>query len=68
MAHSVHDPGLKRRIGESCVDASGKPLRPSADGNQDILQAPVLQIIHDRQPEFGSRRQSKQNLTFALSG
>ena len=71
MAHKVHDTGLNRRIGESCVDGVREALEAINDGNQDILQAPVLQIIHDRQPEFGSLvvgNPKPRNLTFTLRG
>src|SRR5215204_3176338 len=39
--------------GKTAVIASGKPLRPS-DGNQHVLDAAVLQLVHDAQPEFGA--------------
>ena len=53
------------------IDGVREALEAVNDGNQDILQAPVLQIIHDRQPEFGSLvvgNPKPRNLTFTLRG
>ena len=47
MAHEMHDTGLHGSIREGRVDRVREPLETVHDGNQDILNASVLQIIHD---------------------
>ncbi len=54
---------------EGCVDGVREALEAINNGNQDIFQPPVLQIVHDRQPDFcalGVGNPYPQNLTFTL--
>ena len=45
MAHEVHNRGL----GESVWEA----LEVIDDGDQDVFDTPIAQIVHHRKPEFG---------------
>ena len=40
--------------GKVALIASGKPLRPSTTATRYILDTPVLELIHDAQPELGA--------------
>ncbi len=45
--------GLDHRLWEGCGDGFGEALQPVDDRDQDILRAPVLQLVHHREPELG---------------
>ncbi len=47
------EPRLNHGVREGGRDGFGKALEAVYDGNQDVLQAPVLEFVHHRQPEFG---------------
>ncbi len=71
MPHQMHDTGLDGRIREGGSDGFGEALQPIHDGDQDVLHAPVLQLVHYRQPELGafilSNPQAK-NLAHPVTG
>ena len=51
--------------------ASGKPLQTVHDCDQNVLQAPVLEFVHHRQPElraFVLRHPQAQDLTAPIPG
>ncbi len=52
MTHQMHDAGLDSGLRKSCRDSLGKAFQAVHDGDQDVLDAPVLQLVHHRQPEF----------------
>ena len=54
MADQVDDTGLNHSLGEGGVDRLGEALETIDDGEQDVLHAPVLELIHDPQPELGA--------------
>jgi len=45
---------LNLRLGEDGANRFGESLEPIDRGNEDILDAPVVQIGQDLQPEVGS--------------
>ncbi|CAM5602904.1 hypothetical protein ATER59S_05514 [Aquamicrobium terrae] len=56
MADQVHDAGLDDRLREDGTDGLGEALQPVDDGDQDVADTAVLQLVHDAQPEFGALR------------
>ena len=54
MAHQMHDAGLNGGLREGGRDRFGKALKPIDDGDEDILNPAVLQLVHHREPEFGT--------------
>ena len=54
MADQVDDTGLNQGLGEGGVDRLGEALETIDDGEQDVLHVPVLDLIHDAQPELGA--------------
>ena len=49
----MHDAGLDHGVREGGGDGFGKALEAVHDGDQNILNAPVLHLVHHREPEFG---------------
>jgi len=47
MANQMHDTGLHRGIREGCVDGIREALEPVNDGDQDVLQPSVFEIVHN---------------------
>jgi len=47
MAYKVHNTGLHSGVGKGRVDRIREAFQAVYNGNQDILQAPVPQVIHD---------------------
>ena len=67
----MHDAGLDRGLGKSRVDGVREAFEAVHDGDQDVLNAPVSQVVHHREPEFGSfigGDPQPQNLTLTLRG
>lgn len=63
--------GLDHRFREGRRDRLGKALEPAHDGDQDVLEPPVLELVHHREPEFGTfvlGDPQAQNLTLAIAG
>ena len=54
--------------GKTAVFAAGKPFRPFDDGDQHVLDALVLELAHDAQPEFGPLVLPERGLQCALLG
>lgn len=50
----MDDAGLNDCFGERGVDRLGEPFEPVDHGQQDILNAAVLEFVHHPQPEFGT--------------
>ena len=46
MADQVNNAGLDDRLREDGADGLGKALQTVNHGDQDVLDAPVLQVIH----------------------
>ena len=55
--------GLDCSIPEGCGDCFRDALHPIHDGDQNVLDAPVAQFIHYREPELGARCRAKQSNT-----
>jgi len=53
MAHQMHDARLDSRVGKGRVDGVREALEAINDGDQDVFDAPVAQIVHHREPELG---------------
>jgi hypothetical protein len=54
MAQQLKNAGLDhhlRKDGGNCV---GKPFEAVDDGDQDVLDTTVFQLVYDAQPEFGT--------------
>ncbi len=61
----MHQAELHLGRGEDRLDRFGKPFQPVHTRNEDILNAPVLQLGDDLQPElrsFGFRRPHPQHI------
>ena len=54
MPQKMDDAGLNRRLGKDGDDGFREALQPVDDGDENVLYAPGLQLIHDAQPEFGA--------------
>src|SRR5665213_1466434 len=54
MADQVDDARLDDRLRENGVDGFGEALQAIDDGNENVLGAAVLQLVHDAQPELGA--------------
>jgi len=54
VAQQMHDAGLHRRLRKDGGNRIGKPFEAVDDGDQDIIDTTVLQLVHDAQPEFGT--------------
>ena len=50
----MHDAGLDDGLREHAIDGFGKALQTVDDGDQDVRQAAVLQLVHHPQPELGA--------------
>ncbi len=50
----VHDAGLDLGLREHGADRLGEALQPVDDGDQDVGDAAVAQLVHDAQPELGA--------------
>ncbi len=63
--------GIGGRPGPRWGRASCRRLQPVHDGDQDVLDAPVAQLVHHRQPELGAfvvGDPEAQNLAFTIPG
>jgi len=54
VARQMHDAGLDWGIGKGCRNNVRKAFEPIHDRDQNILNPAVLQLVHDREPEFGA--------------
>lgn len=54
MTHQMHDAGLDSGLREGRRDCLGKAFQAVHNGDQDVLNPAVLQLVHHRQPEFGA--------------
>ena len=50
----MDDAGLDCRLGKDCGDRLGKALQPIDDSEENVLNAPVLHLVHDLEPELGA--------------
>jgi Ran GTPase-activating protein (RanGAP) involved in mRNA processing and transport len=48
----MHDAGLDNSLGKHGGDRFRKALQPIHDGNQDVANAPVLELVHHPEPEL----------------
>lgn len=53
MADQINDAGLDDRLRKDGGDRLGKSLQAVDDGDQNVGDAAVLQLVHDAQPELG---------------
>ena len=71
MAHQMDDTCLDHGVREGGGDGLGEALQPVHDGDQDVLNAPVLHLVHHREPEFGAfilGDPEAQNLALTIAG
>ena len=54
MTQQVDDAGLHRRLREDGEDRLWEAFQPVDDGDQDVLDAAGLQLVHHHEPEFGA--------------
>ena len=54
VADQVHDAGLHHGLRIDRGDRLGKALEPIDHRDQDIVDAPRLQVVDDLEPEFGA--------------
>ena len=54
MADQVNDAGLHDRLRENRIDGFGKALEAIDDGDENVLRATVLDLVHHAQPELGA--------------
>jgi len=54
MTNEVDDAGLHDGLGEHGRNGLGEAFEAVDDGNQNISDATVLELIHDPEPEFGA--------------
>ena len=50
----MNNAGLDHRLRKDGGNRVGKPFEAVDDGDQDVLDATVFQLVHDAQPEFGT--------------
>ena len=63
--------GLDHGLREGGGDGLGEALQTVHDRDQDVLGAAVLQLVHHRQPEFGTfifGDPEAKNLALAIAG
>src|ERR1700747_1856375 len=53
IADQMNDAGLYHRLREDRTDRLGKTFEPVDNRDQDVIDAPGLELVHDREPEFG---------------
>ena len=69
MAHQMYDAGLDCRIGKGRIDGIKEAFEAFENGDQDVVDAAIAQIVHHQEPEFGpfiGGDPQAQNLAFAL--
>src|SRR5580700_7658331 len=54
VAQQVDDTGLNRGLREDGGNRLGKAFETVDNGDQNVFDAAVLQLVHDAQPEFGA--------------
>src|SRR5262249_21343443 len=54
VAQQMNNASLDRGLRKDGGDRVGKPLQSVDDSEQHVLDATVLQLVHDAQPEFGA--------------
>jgi hypothetical protein len=54
MTQQVDDAGLDLRLGKGCLDGLGEALEAVHDGDEDVLNASVAQIVQHLCPELGA--------------
>jgi hypothetical protein len=54
VADQMDDAGLYDGAREGGGDGVGEAFQPIDHGKQEVLDASVLELIHDPQPEFGA--------------
>ena len=54
VAKQMNDASLNNRLRIGSRDRLGKALQPIDNGQQDVLHAPILQLVQDAQPELGA--------------
>ena len=67
----MHDACLHRGLGKGGGDRLGEALQPIHDGDQDVLDPAVAQLVHDAEPELGAlvlRDPETENLPGAFRG
>ncbi len=67
----MHDAGLNDAIGKNARNGLGKPLQAVHHGNQDVLGAAVLELIHHLEPELrplGLLHPKPQDVLLARAG
>jgi len=52
VPQQVDDAGLHRGVWKHGQDRLGKPLQAVDDGEQHVLDAAVVELVHDAQPEL----------------
>ncbi len=62
VADQVHDAGLDQRLGIDRRDRLRKALEPVDNGDQDVVQTPDLQLVHNLEPEFCALRCPRTSL------
>jgi hypothetical protein len=71
MAHQMYDAGLDHRVREGFCNRLGEAFQTIHDGDQDVLDAPVLQLVHNRESEiwpFVLGDPQAQKFTLAITG
>src|SRR5215469_18976424 len=54
VAQQMNNAGLDHRLWKNGGNRVGKPFEAVDDGDQNVLDATVFQLVHDAQPEFGT--------------
>src|SRR5262245_48885675 len=54
VADQMHDAGLHRRLREHRADRLWKSVEPVDDRDQDVGNAPGLELVHHLEPELGA--------------
>src|SRR5579872_1474627 len=54
MADQMHDAGLNDGLREDGPDSLGEPFEAVDGGDQDVIDAPDLEVVHHPQPELGA--------------
>ncbi len=69
MAHEMDNAGLDCGLRECGIDGIWKALEAVHNGDQDVFDAAIAQVVHYREPELGPfvvGNPQAENLAFAL--